>query len=80
LVTDDGLSNNQPDPQTSEGTVTVIVSPINDRPFVVKPFGTVTVEEDSPEQVYQLSDYFSDPDIATNGVAGASIPTLRLLQ
>jgi|GEM_PF-1219467 len=67
LVTDDGLSNNQPDPQTSEGTVTVIVSPINDRPFVVKPFGTVTVEEDSPEQVYQLSDYFSDPDIATNG-------------
>ena len=44
LVTDDGLSNNQPDPQTSEGTVTVIVSPINDRPIVVKPFGTVTVE------------------------------------
>lgn len=67
LVTDDGLSNNQPDPQTAEGTVTVIVAPVNDRPFVVKPFGTVTVEEDSLEREYLLSDYFGDVDIATNG-------------
>jgi hypothetical protein len=67
LVTDDGLSNGQPDPQTSRGTVTVIVDPVNDSPFVVKPFGTVTVLEDSPEREFILSQYFSDPDIATNG-------------
>lgn len=67
LVTDDGLSNGQFDPQTSRGTVTVVVNPVNDSPFVVKPFGTVTVLEDSAEQVFTLSDYFSDPDIATNG-------------
>ena len=67
LVTDDGLSNGQPDPQTSRGTVTVIVDPVNDSPFVVKPFGTVTVLEDSLEREFVLSEYFSDPDIVTNG-------------
>jgi len=67
LVTDDGLSNGQFDPQTSRGTVTVVVNPVNDSPFVVKPFGTVTVLEDSAERVFTLSDYFSDPDIETNG-------------
>jgi hypothetical protein len=41
LVTDDGLSNGQPDPQTSRGTVTVFVDPVNDPPFVVKPFGSL---------------------------------------
>jgi VCBS repeat-containing protein len=34
---------------------------------VVKPFGTVTVLEDSPEREFILSEFFSDPDIATNG-------------
>jgi hypothetical protein len=67
LVTDDGLSNGQPDPQTSRGTVTVNVAPVNDPPFVVKPFGTITVLEDSPEREFVLSEFFSDPDIATNG-------------
>lgn len=67
LVTDDGLSNGQPDPQTSRGTVTVFVDPVNDPPFVLKPFGTVTVEEDSLEREFTLSEFFSDPDIATNG-------------
>jgi len=66
LVTDDGLSNGQPDPQTSRGTVTVNVAPDNDPPFVVKPFGTITVLEDSPEREFVLSEFFSDPDIATN--------------
>jgi hypothetical protein len=66
LVTDDGLSNGQPDPQTSRGTVTVNVAPVNDPPFVVKPFGTITVLEDSPEREFVLSEFFSDPDIATN--------------
>jgi len=67
LVTDDGLSHGHPDPQTSRGTVTVIVDPVNDPPFVLKPFGTVTVEEDSLEREFTLSEFFSDPDIATNG-------------
>ena len=67
LVTDDGLSNGQPDPQTTQGTVTINVAPVNDSPFVLKPFGTVTVLEDSPEQEYILSQFFGDPDIVTNG-------------
>jgi hypothetical protein len=66
LVTDDGLSNGQPDPQTSRGTVTVQVAPVNDPPFVVKPFGTITVLEDSVEREFILSEFFSDPDIVTN--------------
>ncbi|MCY3007183.1 MAG: tandem-95 repeat protein [Planctomycetota bacterium] len=67
LVTDDGLSNGQPDPQTSQGTVTINVAPVNDPPFVLKPFGTVTVLEDSLEKEYVLSQFFGDPDIVTNG-------------
>ena len=83
LVTDDGLSNGQPDPQTSQGTVTVNVAPVNDPPFVLKPFGTVTVLEDSPEQEYILSEFFSDADsgdvltyrIASNSNTGLVEPT-----
>ena len=69
LVSDDGLSNGKPDPQTSKGTVTVVVAAVNDPPFVVKPFGTVTVLEDAPELTFVLSQYFNDPDIVTNGDA-----------
>jgi len=44
------------------------VTPVNDAPMVVKPFGTVVMTEDqTPARTLLLSEYFIDPDIATNG-------------
>ncbi|MFN9606128.1 MAG: tandem-95 repeat protein, partial [Planctomycetota bacterium] len=68
IVTDNGFSGTVSDPQSALGTVTVTVTPVNDAPMVVKPFGTVVMTEDqTPARTLLLSEYFIDPDIATNG-------------
>jgi len=67
IVTDNGLSDGQPDPQSAFGTVTVNIEARNDAPEVVKPFGTVSMKEDADEIALPLSDYFTDPDIILNG-------------
>ncbi len=68
IVTDNGFSGTVSDPQSALGTVTVTVTPVNDSPMVVKPFGTVVLTEDqTPGKTLLLSEYFTDPDIATNG-------------
>ena len=66
IVTDNGFSGSVADPQSSLGTVTVTVRPTNDSPTVVKPLGTIVMAEDSAARTLLLSDYFTDPDIATN--------------
>jgi hypothetical protein len=66
IVTDNGFSGSVSDPQSSLGTVTVTVRPVNDQPAVVKPFGTIVMQEDAAARSLLLSDYFTDPDIATN--------------
>ena len=67
IVTDNGVSDGQPDPQSALGTVTVNIEARNDAPEVVKPFGTVSMKEDADEIALPLSDYFTDPDIILNG-------------
>ncbi|MFO1062601.1 MAG: Ig-like domain-containing protein [Pirellulales bacterium] len=66
-VVDNGLSNGVSDPKTALGTVTVTVTPVNDAPRVANSLGTVTVVEDSPARTFDLSTYFFDPDVITNG-------------
>jgi hypothetical protein len=51
--------------RTVTSTLSLTVTPVNDDPFVVKPFGTVTIPENTSQE-FTLSEYFSDPDIATN--------------
>jgi hypothetical protein len=69
LITDNGTSGGNPDPQSTRGTVTVTLTPINDAPRVVAPFGTVTMLEDAAELSLPLSSYFTDPDVVLNGDA-----------
>lgn len=49
------------------GTVTVTITNINDPPFVQTPLGTVVMAEDDPPRTIDLSQFFSDPDIALAG-------------
>jgi hypothetical protein len=67
IVTDNGFSGTVSDPQSSVGTVTVTVRPVNDRPEVVRPLGTITMVEDAAPRSLLLSEYFTDPDIVLNG-------------
>ncbi len=45
-VQDNGLSGNQPDPQTATGTVTVTVTNVADAPRIRTALGTRTADED----------------------------------
>jgi len=48
VVTDNGTTNGFADPKSSEGTVTVIVTPVNDAPVAVNDSGTsYTMDEDT---------------------------------
>jgi hypothetical protein len=67
IITDDGFSGSVFDPKSAEGTVTITVREVNDPPTVVQPFGTILMTEDADAQSLTMSDYFTDPDIATNG-------------
>jgi hypothetical protein len=68
VVTDNGFSGTVFDPQSSQGTVNVTVRPVNDAPRKKLEFGTVTMQEDqTPARTLLLSDYFFDPDVASNG-------------
>ncbi|HBE72424.1 MAG TPA: hypothetical protein DDW52_30175, partial [Planctomycetaceae bacterium] len=67
MVTDDGTSGGQPDPQTSIGTVTVTVTGENDPPVVGTPLGDVTMNEDDPAINIDLSGTFVDPDSSDPG-------------
>ena len=51
----------------AETTFRVTVRPVNDDPFVDNPVGNVTVDEDAPNSVFDLSNIFDDVDIVTNG-------------
>ncbi|MFK7738454.1 MAG: tandem-95 repeat protein [Pirellulaceae bacterium] len=66
-IEDNGTSGGVPDPAEGQGTVTVTVTPINDDPRVQSAFGEVTMLEDDPTRVIDLSSVFFDPDVATNG-------------
>jgi len=64
FVTDD----DQLDPQTSRGTVSVTIDSINDAPIRIgSSLGAITFAEDGPEQTLTMSNFFTDPDILTNG-------------
>jgi hypothetical protein len=67
LVTDDGFSEGQPDPQTSRGTVSVTINPVNDAPRKVKDFELLAMAEDDAERSLNLTQYFTDPDVILNG-------------
>ena len=62
LVTDSDPNN----PQTSRGTVTVTVTPVNDAPRVVASLGQITMLEDADERALPLATYFFDPDVIPN--------------
>ncbi|XZE21482.1 tandem-95 repeat protein [Pirellulaceae bacterium SH449] len=71
------------DPQTSRGTVLVNIAPVNDPPVRIgENMGTLTFQEDGPEQTLTMSVYFTDPDIETDGdvltysVSSSTNPTL----
>lgn len=49
-----------------EDTFSVTVVAVNDQPTVVNPIPDLTVPEDSPNTVYDLSAVFTDVDIATD--------------
>lgn len=66
-VQDNGTSAGVPDPQTSQGTVTVTVTGTNDTPRVKQPLGTRTVDEDSPAVAIDLTTIFFDPDVGNSG-------------
>ncbi|MEZ6135389.1 MAG: tandem-95 repeat protein [Pirellulaceae bacterium] len=66
-VRDDGRSGGIADPQSSIGTVTVTVTGVNDAPRIQSPLGTLTVNEDAPAPVVDLSTIFTDPDVITSG-------------
>jgi hypothetical protein len=51
---------------TAEATVTVAVTCVNDAPTVAEPIGDVTVDEDAPATLLDLSSTFTDVDINTN--------------
>ena len=68
-VQDNGRSGNQPDPQTTTGTVTVTVHNVADAPSVKTPLGTRTADEDSAAISIDLTTIFSDPDVVTSGDA-----------
>jgi len=59
---DDGPEN----PDSSPATVTINVGIVNDDPFVMDEIDDVTVFEDAPNTIVDLSEHFSDIDIATN--------------
>ncbi|GAB5405863.1 MAG: hypothetical protein Aurels2KO_40940 [Aureliella sp.] len=61
-VRDNGTSGGIADPQTTTGTVTVTVTGENDEPVVVNPLGDVSMQEDDPARVIDLSGTFADPD------------------
>jgi hypothetical protein len=63
------------DPKTSVGTVTVTVTNTNDSPTVQTGLGGLTMNEDDPAAVIDLSTIFTDPDIATAG----DVLTYRIL-
>lgn len=65
-VSDNGTSNGLPDPMIGRGTVTVNVRQVNDAPRVKTALGTVTMLEDAPARVIDLSTVFFDPDVASN--------------
>ncbi|MCY2983371.1 MAG: Ig-like domain-containing protein [Planctomycetota bacterium] len=62
LVTDSDPNN----PQTSRGTVTVTVTPVDDAPRVVASLGQITMLEDAVERALPLASYFFDPDVIPN--------------
>ncbi|MEQ1826652.1 MAG: Ig-like domain-containing protein [Pirellula sp.] len=66
LVTDNGTSQGNLDPQTGRGTVTVTVTAVNDAPRVVGSLGTISMFEDEAERALPLRNYFFDPDVIPN--------------
>jgi len=48
-------------------TFTVTVAPVNDGPTVENPIADVTVDEDAPDTIIDISDVFGDVDIVTDG-------------
>ncbi|MDC1087841.1 Ig-like domain-containing protein, partial [Litorivicinus sp.] len=61
-ITDDGTSNNLPDPLTGLGTVTVTVTNVNDPPIVADPGTTTTEGVAITVPVGTDSTYVSDPE------------------
>ena len=63
-------------------TVSIAVAPVNDAPTVAVPVADLSVSEDAPDSVLDLSGTFADVDVATNGdgltlsVVGNSNPAL----
>jgi len=50
-----------------EASFLVTVNPVNDDPTVAAPIANVTVDEDAPNTVIDISGTFADVDIATDG-------------
>ncbi len=67
-VIDDGKSGTANDPQIGRGTVNVTVRAVNDTPRFTPPVPSpVTMVEDDPTRVFDLTNDFFDPDVASNG-------------
>jgi PKD repeat protein len=49
------------------GTISIVVTATNDAPFVVNAIADITVDEDSPATLVDLSATFGDPDLAGGG-------------
>ena len=62
-----------------EDTFTVMVNPANDQPFVQDPIDGVTVDEDAPDTVLDVSNIFGDIDLGDSlnlSVSGNTDPAL----
>lgn len=68
-VQDNGESAGLSDPKIGLGTVSISVTPINDEPRVSNPFGEITMLEDDPTRIIDLTTVFFDPDVTTNSDA-----------
>lgn len=67
VLIDDQGNTGTGGPKTASGVIDIDVTPVNDPPVVTGGLSDITVAEDSPPIVLDLSGVFDDVDILTNG-------------